>query len=135
MQKHFGGEKMNDEVIDHLGREVIAWLLGLSACEVAGSPQRGKRDDQTGPNGSEAVHRFGYQEGVAPLSIENCGSTSRGSALAWPRERRPRRRRCRRAMPCANTPARASTCRDCRRGACRRGAAPPPSAAWPGRRG
>jgi transposase-like protein len=59
------GRKAVDELIDHMGREVIGGLLELSAREVAGAPRRGKSDDDPATGG---VHRFGYQEGVVPLS-------------------------------------------------------------------
>jgi putative transposase len=54
--------KTVDQVIDHVGREVIGGILEASAREVAGAPHRGKAD----PN-PDGVHRFGSQEGVVPL--------------------------------------------------------------------
>lgn len=65
MELIVSGRKAVDELIDHMGREVIGGLLELSAREVAGAPRRGKADDDPGTGG---VHRFGYQEGVVPLS-------------------------------------------------------------------
>jgi transposase-like protein len=54
--------KTVDEVIDHVGREVIGGLLEASARQVAGAARRGEADPD--PDG---VHRFGYQDGVAAL--------------------------------------------------------------------
>lgn len=54
--------KTVDEVIDRVGREVIGGILEASARQVAGAPHRGKADKD--PDG---VHRFGHQQGVAPL--------------------------------------------------------------------
>ena len=51
-----------DQVIDHVGREVIGGILEASAREVAGAAHRGKPDKD--PDG---VHRFGRQQGVVPL--------------------------------------------------------------------
>ena len=55
-------QKTVDEVIDHVGREVIGGLLEASARQVAGTAHRGKADGD--PDG---VHRFGSQDGVAAL--------------------------------------------------------------------
>lgn len=57
------GRAMVDQVIDVMGRATIETLLSLSATQVAGARHQGKADRD-----GRGVHRFGFQQGVVPLS-------------------------------------------------------------------